>query len=212
MTQWKQRPWTLGESSPISLLFAVLLDLIICRTTKMGLFVPSRAAGRPKCRIRRDGSQDQGRQALEIAFWRKILAYLKWLIYSAAFKGPTAEPHGSIHAEFTEDGTERFEPVKILSAESRRSSWIAGMPRICKEKKHSCPKNDDNYMGASEGEHEQLLKIYHDGDDSRQPVDASRLPAGVFRWWCWKLKNGNKFFVMSRLSVMIDLDWQRWAL
>ena len=140
MTQWKQRPWTLGESSPISLLFAVLLDLIICRTTKMGLFVPSRAAGRPQCRIRRDGSQDQGRQALEIAFWRKILAYLKWLIYSAAFKGPTAEPHGSIHAEFTEDGTERFEPVKILSAESRRSSWIAGMPRICKEKSIPAPR------------------------------------------------------------------------
>ena len=30
----------------------------------------------------------------------KILAYLKYLIYTAAFKDPTAEPCGSIHAEF----------------------------------------------------------------------------------------------------------------
>ena len=30
----------------------------------------------------------------------EILAYFKYLMYSAAFKDPTAEPRGSIHAEF----------------------------------------------------------------------------------------------------------------
>ena len=34
------------KSKPINLLFAALFDLIICFITKMGLFVPSGAAGR----------------------------------------------------------------------------------------------------------------------------------------------------------------------
>ena len=30
----------------------------------------------------------------------EISAFLKWLIYIASFKDPSAEPRGSIHAEF----------------------------------------------------------------------------------------------------------------
>ena len=58
----------------------------------------------------------------------EILAYLKWLIYTAAFKDPSAEPRGSTIRSFSEAGAERFAPMKILSSESCRSSWSAGMP------------------------------------------------------------------------------------
>ena len=34
------------KSPPINLLFAALFDLIICRATKMGLFLPSAVEGR----------------------------------------------------------------------------------------------------------------------------------------------------------------------
>ena len=34
-------------------------------------------------------------------------------------------------------------------------------------------------MAASDGEHEQLLKIYHEDNDARPPADAARPPAGV---------------------------------
>ena len=35
-----------NKSPPINLLFAALFDLIICRTTKMGLLIPCAADGR----------------------------------------------------------------------------------------------------------------------------------------------------------------------
>ena len=36
-------------------------------------------------------------------------------------------------------------------------------------------------MGAFDGEHVQLLKIYHDGDDARPPADAARKAADAER-------------------------------
>ena len=67
----------------------------------MGLLIPSASEGRdldaiftnkvPKIK---DDENDKWLVGAE------ILAYLKNLIYSAAFKDPTVEPRGSIHAEF----------------------------------------------------------------------------------------------------------------
>ena len=67
----------------------------------MGLFVPCGAKGRnfdaifaekvPK--IKKNENQ-------KWLVGAEILAHLKWLIYSAAFKDPTAEPRGSIHTVY----------------------------------------------------------------------------------------------------------------
>ena len=79
-----------NKSPQINLLFAALFDLIICRTTKMGLFIPSASECRdldaifakkvPKIK---DDKNDKWLLGAE------ILAYLKYLICSAAFKDPT---------------------------------------------------------------------------------------------------------------------------
>ena len=67
----------------------------------MGLFIPSASECRdldaifakkvPKIK---DDKNDKWLLGAE------ILAYLKYLIYSAAFKDPIVEPRGLIHAEF----------------------------------------------------------------------------------------------------------------
>ena len=116
-----QEPYfVLTNKSPlINLLFAALLDRIICRTTKRGLLlILSASEGRdldakfakmvPKIK---DDENDKWLVGAE------ILAYLQYLIYSAAFKDLTVEPRGSIYGSFTEAGAEHFASMKILSAE-----------------------------------------------------------------------------------------------
>ena len=57
-------------------------------------------------------------------------------------------------------------------------------------KKHSCLKVNYNYIGASNWEHGQLLKIYHNDDAALLPADAAwpALTASrAWQGWCWKL-------------------------
>ena len=58
----------------------------------------------------------------------EILSYVKYLIYSAAFTDPTAEPRGSIHAEFYRGWSRTFHTSEDLICRKMRSSWSAGMP------------------------------------------------------------------------------------
>ena len=67
----------------------------------MGLLIPCAAEGRDLDAIFVETVpkvKDDEREIWLVG--AEILAYLKYLIYSAAFKDPTAEPRGSIHAEF----------------------------------------------------------------------------------------------------------------
>ena len=112
----------------------------------------------------------------------EILAYLKWLINSAAFKDSTAEPRGlgSIHGNFYRGWRSTFRASEDLirrKLKKQLECWYAKHPPS-NLKRHSYPKDDDSYAGASDREHEQLLKIYHD-DDARPPVNAARPPAGL---------------------------------
>ena len=72
----------------------------------------------------------------------------------------------------------------------------------------SFPKDDDNYMGASDGEHEQLIKIYHDDDDALPTADSEQQPEGLGDGCVGNWINAHKFACNERLSVRIDLDWK----
>ena len=125
-----------NKSPLINLRFVALFDLIVCCTTKMGFLIPSSRDGRdldaifaekvPKVNLAKNYKPEREKWLVGA----EILAYLKYLIYSAAFKDPIADPRGSIHVEFSEAGTEHFASMKSLSAEKCRSSWSAGMPSI----------------------------------------------------------------------------------
>ena len=96
------------DSPAINLLFAALFDLIICRTTKMGLFVQSPPEG---CTLDAVFAQKNPKiQDGEDEKWfvgANILAYLKLLIYTTSFQGPKC---GAVRR--------RFRPVNNLSAKS----------------------------------------------------------------------------------------------
>ena len=143
-----------------------LFDLLICSTMKMGLLIPCAGDGRdldaifaekvPKGKGRR--ARDTTTQYYESVVWRvgtEILAYLKpeYLIYSASFKDPTAEQRRSIHEEFTEAGAERFADFIRSKMKQQLECWYA---KYQPSNQRVLPKNDDNYIGGSDGVHQPV--------------------------------------------------------
>ena len=97
-----------------------------------------------------------------MACWSQDLSYLKYLIYSAAFNDPTAEPSGSIHAEFFRGWHRTF---RIMWYDKHQPS-----------NRRVLPKDYDNYIGGSDGEHQPVLRIYHDDDAEPPQGDSQRGP------------------------------------
>ena len=158
-----------NKSPPINLLFAALFDLIVFRTTKIGLFVPCAREGRDLDAIfakKVPKVKDDEREKWLVG--AKILAYLKYLIYSAAFKDPTAKPRGSIHTEFYRGWCRTFrlnEELIRRMMKQQLKCWYAKHPP---SNRRVLPKDHDKYIGGSDEEHQPGLKIYHDDDAEPQ--------------------------------------------
>jgi hypothetical protein len=157
-------------SPDLNLLFAALFDLIICRGTKMGLFVPS--SHRNLDTIFADKVPQIHDD--EVPTWlvsADILAYLKWLIYTAAFKEPTLEPRGSIHEKFYKAWRRAFrssEDVIRKKLKKMLEVWYAKHPPT---RKNAGRKSD--FAEHSDEEKAPVIKIYHDSDDD---TDRDDLP------------------------------------
>lgn len=94
-----------NESPVFNQLFAALYDLILCRITKMSSLAPS--PGRtPEAifqeKIPKINPADETERA-RFLIGPELIAYLKWLIYTAAFKDPNAGDRGAIHSRFYVD-------------------------------------------------------------------------------------------------------------
>ena len=100
----------------------------------------------------------------------EILAYLKYLIYSAAFKDPTAEPRGSVHAEFYRT----FRVSKDLIRRKMKKKLECWYAKHQPSNRRFLSKDDDNHIGVSEGQHPPVLNIYHDEDAELPQADAER--------------------------------------
>ena len=98
----------------------------------MGLLIPSASEGRDLDAIFADKvpkiKDDENDKWIVGA---EILAYLKYLIYSAAFKDPTVEPRGSIHAEFYRGWSRTFrlnEDLIRRKMEKQLECWYSKHP------------------------------------------------------------------------------------
>jgi hypothetical protein len=92
-------------SPTFNLLFAALWDLILCSMTKMSNFAPT--GGRSlhdifdqKIPAVEGAEEDDVNIKEKNLVSPELIAYLKWLIYTAPFKDPFAEPRGSLHIQF----------------------------------------------------------------------------------------------------------------
>ncbi len=154
-------------SPDLNLLFAALFDLIICRGTKMGLFVPS--SQRNLDTIFADKVPQIHDD--EVPKWlvsADILAYLKWLIYTAAFKEPTLEPRGSIHENFYKAWRRAFRSHEDIIRRKLRKMlevWYAKHPPTRKNGRKS------DFAEHSDEEQVPVIKIYHDSDDDTDRDD-----------------------------------------
>ena len=68
--------------------------------------------------------------------------------------------------------------------------------------RRALPKDDDNNLGGSHGEHQSALRLY---DDDAEPPHADAEQA--VQWLRWGLNKFTNSLAISRLSVRIDLDW-----
>ena len=100
-------PYDPGRTSPtFNLLFAALWDLILPDITKMGIFAPE--AGRSiedVFNMKMPAFADDEDAVAEISGERhlvspEIIAFVKWLIYTAAFKEQLGEQRGATHLQF----------------------------------------------------------------------------------------------------------------
>ena len=94
-----------NESPVFNQLFAALYDLILCRITKMSSLAPS--PGRTleaifQEKIPKINPADETERA-KFVISPELIAYLKWLIYTAAFKDPNSGDRAGIHAKFYVD-------------------------------------------------------------------------------------------------------------
>ena len=91
-----------ADSPVINLLFAALYDLIICRITKMSSLAPG--PGRTLQTIFQEKipkiQPADPREREKFVVGPELIAYLKWLIYSAAFKDPYSGERGAVHAQY----------------------------------------------------------------------------------------------------------------
>ena len=122
-----------ADASPlINLLFAGLFDLIVGRITQMGLLVPSSADGRDLNQIFmhklpkiKEGERDR------YLIGAEIMAYCKWLIYTAPFKDVAGEPRGKIHEDFYKSELVTFrdsEPTFRRRLKAQLAIWYAKHP------------------------------------------------------------------------------------
>ena len=143
-----------NKSPPINLLFETLFDLIICRTSKMGLGIPCASEGLDLDAIFAEKvPMAKGDEREKWLVCAEILAYLKYLVYSAAFKDPTAEPRGSIHAEFCRGWRRTFclnEDLISRKMQKQPECWCVKHPP---SNRRVLPKDYDKYIGDSDGEH-----------------------------------------------------------
>jgi hypothetical protein len=87
-------------------LFAGLYDLILCRMTKMNFLAPA-TPGRTlqeifQAKIPKIDPQDATERE-KFIIGPELIAYLKWLIYTAAFKDPSAGERGVPNIKFFTD-------------------------------------------------------------------------------------------------------------
>ena len=70
----------------------------------------------------------------------EIIAYHKWLIYSAAFKEPLAEPQGARHVQFNLDRTKTFACKEDIFCRRQFAEaveiWYARFP-VCRKRSRS---------------------------------------------------------------------------
>ena len=106
----------------------------------------------------------------------EILAYLKYLIYSAAFKDPTVKLHGSIHAEFYRGWRRTFrlnEDLICRKMKKQLECWYSKHPP---SSRRVLPRDDDMYIGGSDGEHQPAaLRLYNDDKAEPPQADAQRV-------------------------------------
>jgi len=166
-------PYFVGTptSPEINLLFAALFDLIICRTTKMGLFIP--APNRNIDAIFADKvPQIHDDEVQKWLVGADILAYLKWLIYTAAFKEPTVEPRGSIHENFYKGWRRTFRNNEDLIRRRLKKMldvWYAKHPPTRKNAGRA--RGDKEY---SDEENAPVMKIYHNDSEEESPSSGQR--------------------------------------
>ena len=105
----------------------------------MGLVVPALVEGRTLDVIFADKipkiKDDEDEKWLVGA---DILAYLKWLIFNAAFKDPSAEPRGSLHAKFFRDWRKTFqarEQIICKKLKKQLEFWYAKQWQASAEQK-----------------------------------------------------------------------------
>ena len=130
-----------------------------CSTWLSGFFVPAPAEG---CTLDAVFAEKIPKiQDDEDEKWlvgTNILAYLKWLIYTAAIKDLSVEPREEVSGQWTNYPQKAEEAARVLA-------W-----QVFAEQKDFLLKDDGNVAGGPDGEQ---LKIYHDDDD-----DNAQPPAG----------------------------------
>ena len=103
--------------------FAGLYDLILCRITKMNFLAP--APGRTlqeifQAKIPKIDPQDATERE-KFIIGPELIAYLKWLIYTAAFKEPMAGERGVLNIKF-------FNDCLLYTSPSPRDGLLSRMP------------------------------------------------------------------------------------
>ena len=102
------------QASPVNnVLFAALWDLILCSINKMSYLAPSAGLSIKDIfdeKIPAISGVDAGdANATEKHLVSpELMAYLKWLIYTAPFKDPFAQPRGADHTRFYSDWNYTF--------------------------------------------------------------------------------------------------------
>ena len=140
----------------------------------MGLFVPAPAEGRTLDAVFAEkipAINDESDERWLVG--ANILAYLKWLIFTAAFKDPNAEPRASIHSKFFKDWRRTFrasEDIIRKKLKKQLEFWYSKHPPT----KKGFYIRDDN-AGAGDGEQ---LRIYHDDDDDNERAAVPQLQEG----------------------------------
>ena len=141
-----------------------------------------------------EGSQGQGRQVREMACWSRDLSLPQVSHMQLYLQELTAEPRGSIHAEFYRGWSRTFHASEDLICRKMRSSWSACMPSIRRATGVSHPRTNPGRW--------QLQWRF------QWRVSAS--PQDLSWWWrqCWNTTNG----CWTRDWRCLHGPWRRWNL
>jgi len=161
------------QASPvINVLFAALWDLILCRITKMSYLAPSAGRGikdifDEKIPAISGVDADDANATEKHLVSPELMAYLKWLIYTAPFKDPFAQPRGAHHTEFYLDWVSTFEVKEDVFRRRLYEALDIWYSRFPATKKRGRSSLGDKFPRAGGG------RVLDDPEDDPEAGDAA---------------------------------------